>query len=85
MWEGLMAPSDEAWVKGAEVMADAPLVPEAVSGAKSVPPETKALASSVHATAHRARTTAVKDRGKAYADMIATCAACHDKLGISPK
>jgi cytochrome c556 len=85
MWEGLMAPSDEAWVKGAEVMADAPLVPEAVSGMKSVPPETKALATAAHATAHRARTTAAKDRGKAYADMIATCAGCHDKLGISPK
>ena len=85
MWEGLMAPSEQAWVKGSEVMADAPLVPEAVSGNKSVAPESKELALAAHTVAHRARTTETRDRGQAYGALIATCAGCHDKLGTSPK
>jgi cytochrome c556 len=85
MWEGLMAPSEEAWVKGAEVMADAPLAPEAISGQKSVAPETVALATTAHTIANRARTTETKERGAAYGELLVTCSACHSKLAVSPK
>jgi hypothetical protein len=38
MWDGLIAPSDSAWAKGANVLADAPLTQRALSGEKSIPP-----------------------------------------------
>lgn len=84
LWEGLMAPSQEAWTKGAEIFTDAPLVPEAVAGARSVPPELDELAKRAHhlgAQAHAAKDTAA--RTKAVAGVYATCAGCHSKLSVS--
>jgi hypothetical protein len=84
LWEGLMAPSQEAWTKGVEVFTDAPLAPEAVAGARSVPPEVNELAKRAHhfgAQAHAAKDTAA--RKNAVADVYATCVGCHSKLSVS--
>jgi hypothetical protein len=35
LWEGLVMPSDARWVKGSEVLKEAPFKPEAVAGASS--------------------------------------------------
>lgn len=83
MWEGLMAPSQEAWTKGTEVFADAPLEPEAVAGTKSVP-QVADLAKRAHALGQQARSA--KDataRAKALADIYGTCVGCHSKLSVA--
>src|SRR5690606_24937185 len=84
LWEGLMAPSQEAWTKGAEIFTDAPLAPEAVAGAKSVPPEVNELAKRAHhlgTQAHSAKDTSA--RTKAVAGVYATCVGCRSKLSVS--
>jgi len=86
LWDGLMAPSQEAWTKGAEAFTDAPLVAEAVAGPKSVPPEIDELAKRAHAfghDAHKAKDAAA--RAKAVADVYGTCVGCHKKLAVSIK
>ncbi|CAN5807508.1 hypothetical protein BH11MYX4_BH11MYX4_00980 [soil metagenome] len=86
MWEGLMAPSQEAWTKGTEVFTDAPLQEEAIAGAKSVPPEVGELAKRAHAFGQQAHSA--KDapaRAKAVADVYGTCVGCHAKLSVTIK
>jgi cytochrome c553 len=82
MWEGLMAPSDDAWIKGSEVLADAPLHKEPLAGPRSVSARVTALAKEAHDLGHRGRTIDAKERGKVYGDFLATCAACHSELGV---
>lgn len=50
-----------------------------------LPAAWKDLANAAHTTANRARTTETKEQGKVFGAMIATCAGCHDKLGLSLK
>lgn len=73
LWEGLVAPSDEAWKSGAEVLADAPFD---VDGAAA--PEVQALALSTQELGAKA-TTATRSSARigAYAQILSTCAACH--------
>ncbi|MCA9592869.1 MAG: hypothetical protein KC776_06145 [Myxococcales bacterium] len=85
MWEGLMAPSDEAWIKGSEVLSDAPLGERALAGARSVPPKIVILAKQVHGLGNTGRTVKAEDRGKIYGQFLATCAVCHDELGVTMK
>lgn len=86
LWDGLVGPSREAWSKGAEVLADAPLAPAAIAGQKSVPPEVLDLAKRTHALASRARTANDdRARAKSVAEVYETCAGCHGKLGVAPR
>lgn len=84
MWEGLMAPSQEAWTKGAEVFADAPLTLDAVAGPKSVSPEIEELAKRAHAFGQAAHTAKEPSaRAKAVAEVYGTCVGCHKKLAVT--
>jgi mono/diheme cytochrome c family protein len=85
MWDALATPSEEAWLKASEVMADAPLLPAAATGPRSVPQDTKKLGQNVHDIAEKAR----QDRDVAkwtgsYGQFLTTCAACHQALGAKP-
>ncbi len=86
MWEALTTPNEEAWLKGTEIMADAPLVPKAVAGEKSVDKRTETLAVEVHRIAENAR--ADRDTKKwtaAYGKFLTTCASCHQAASVGPK
>ena len=89
MWEALTVPSEEAWRKGAEAMADAPLSPQAVAKDKSVPANIEKLTKEVHDIAEAAR--ADRDSMKwatAYASFLGDCAGCHtavEKPGTKKK
>lgn len=85
LWDGLIVPSDEIWIRGAEVMADAPLEPGAVAAGRSVDPEVARLASSVHEQASVARLLPRAERGAAYAKFVQSCSECHAASRISPK
>jgi len=85
LWDGLVAPSEDAWKAGARVLIDAPLVPEALTPGKSPAPAIADLSSSVHELGRKARVVdAAIDRGAVYAELMATCSACHLRLGGGP-
>lgn len=82
LWEGLIVPSDQIWIEGAEMMADAPLETPVMAPGTSVDPKLSALASSVHQQANAARGLPPAERASAYADFVQSCSACHEALKI---
>jgi hypothetical protein len=85
LWEGLVAPSNEAWTSGAIVLTDAPL------GANEVPghagdAEIAALSSKVHDLGIDAtKATKGSRRIAIYGQLLDTCAACHQRLHAGPR
>lgn len=85
LWDGLVVPSDDAWKAGANVLADAPLEPEALTPGKTPVPKVGVLARSVRDVAKKAiAATSPADRGAAYAEVISSCSSCHEWLGGGP-
>ncbi|MDP1830156.1 MAG: hypothetical protein Q8L48_43230 [Archangium sp.] len=80
MWLGLVTPSDEAWVKGAEVMSDAPLTPGTISPTQTVTRAVAKLADETHAAAAAARNVEKSARGKVYGELLLSCTGCHQAL-----
>jgi cytochrome c553 len=83
MWEGLSAPSDEAWTTGARALEQARLEPEVIASAASVDLDVTALSRRAHESGKKGRSA--KDdaaRAKAVAEAYATCAHCHRRLGV---
>jgi hypothetical protein len=86
MWDALTTPHEESWLEGTEIMADAPLVPKAVRGERSVDKKTEALAVEVHGIAEKARGDRdTKKWTTAYGNFLQTCAGCHQAAGVKPK
>lgn len=86
MWEGLIGPSDVAWNAGVAALQEAPLHPEMLADDKSPPQEVVDLANKVHALGERGKTTQEPGaRARLYGEYVATCEACHAKLGVRLK
>jgi cytochrome c556 len=84
MWEGLMAPYDDAWTAGAEALIQAPLAKEELVPNQSVPDEIAELARKVHDIGAKGREVMNPDkRVPLYAEFLATCADCHRKMKVS--
>jgi|GEM_PF-1648232 len=77
--EGLVGPSDQRWIAGAEALAVAPLVPESVAGGDDPwLADAKRLAEEVGEIARVARDMkSPAQRRAAYASYLETCVACH--------
>jgi cytochrome c553 len=85
LWDGLVVPSDDAWMAGARVLADAPLEPELMTPGKTPVREIGSLAASVHELARNARAAQrAQERGEVYGELIATCADCHERVSGGP-
>lgn len=79
MWIGLIAPNDEIWVKGAKTFGH---------DRKALPgqPETLAkLEGQVHDLAARAASAKPEQRGEVFAELITSCAECHQEAGVELK
>ena len=83
MWEGLIGPSDAAWVKGSEALGGAILIKKALE--KSVPPEVESLARKIRDLGEKSRSAAPEERAALYGEFLGTCAECHSKLGVGKK
>ena len=80
LWEGLVAPSNEAWSSGARVLSDAPLGSEG-----SVGNDDGHLAAMVHDLGLKAATSKeMGDRVQIYGQLLTTCATCHQRTGAGP-
>jgi hypothetical protein len=77
LWQGLVFPSDDGWHIGAGMLASAP-------GLDSDVREVSALARRTVDLAREAATAPREARAGSYARVLATCAACHSRLGIDP-
>lgn len=85
MWLGLMGPSNEAWVRGAEAMAKADLSPDELFDDRSPSPELLELEQTAQELASESRGIEVVDaldrrRGELYSKLLYTCSACHTRV-----
>ncbi|MEQ1506210.1 MAG: hypothetical protein ABMB14_28515 [Myxococcota bacterium] len=76
MWLGLLAQSDEAWLRGASELDRQPLAPKF----ENAPPPSgmQQLEQLVYVLANKAETTtAPADRTELFGNLLATCSQCH--------
>jgi hypothetical protein len=74
MWEGLIGPSDERWLTGAQALAKAPLAIVAESNALGIGDDV----ARVRMFATRAQKPQAQDeRANVYGELLATCTHCH--------
>jgi hypothetical protein len=78
LWQGLVLPSDASWLRGARGLASAPALDSDVA-------DVSALAHRTSALARTADTAPLASRGELYGKILATCSACHSRLGVKPK
>lgn len=78
VWMGLVGPSDDRWREGLDVMAEAPLLPDAFTSDRSLHDEVERYAHLTAAMAVRARRIDDADqRAAAFAELLGACAGCH--------
>lgn len=81
MWVGLINPSEESWEAGSEVLADAPLAPEEMTGDGRLTEGVRELAHTVREVGAEALEVEDWDRrALLYGEISATCALCHERL-----
>jgi hypothetical protein len=80
MWEGLVVPSDDAWMAGAQALEGTPLHPEEALAENTE--EIDYLEKRCHGLGSRAQLVAGPSaRARIYGELIATCADCHQLAG----
>lgn len=85
LWTGLVLPSEAAWQEGAAIFRAASLVPAGDPATSTLPQGAAELEVSVHdLAATAASATDATGRARAYGQMLATCAACHQLLNRGP-
>lgn len=84
MWDGLVEPSDEKWLAGAELLGEQPLHQSEFFRGWLVTKEIATLGTKVHDIGVRARTADPDARGAIYGELITTCAECHSQLEAGP-
>ena len=76
LWQGLMAPSEQTWSRGARALVEAPALGSDVT-------EVAAAAEHLRGLAQQAASAGAGERAKIFGNVVATCAACHERLGIN--
>jgi len=76
LWEGLTFPSDASWSSGMDVLMDAPKLDSDVA-------DVAAAAQHLRELARNGRSAALEQRGAVFANVLTTCAGCHERLGVS--
>jgi cytochrome c553 len=74
-WAGLTLPSDESWTSGMRLLLQTP-------GDADRSPEVSAAARVATALARRGEHAQVEQRSRIFADVLLTCAGCHERLGV---
>lgn len=85
LWQGLVEPSDPAWEAGAKALTGQDLTE--LRGFPKASPVARTQAGELRLAAKAALSTPVQvdARGRAFARVIATCAACHQGTQAGPK
>lgn len=81
LWIGLLANSDEAWLRGAKELDDQPIAPKFEGAPKGL----QELEQLVYVLAGKAVTTTdPTERAELYGNLIATCSQCHSQTRPLP-
>ena len=85
MWEGLIGPSRTSWSRGANLLFEAPMNPEALGG-EAGDDALLGMARRIHQLAGNATTVSEPaEMAPIYAEFLANCATCHISLGEGPR
>jgi hypothetical protein len=76
LWAGLTLPSDDSWATGVQLLLQDPGL---VNPSAEVAPASRLLLD----LARRAERAEPDERGHAFADVLLTCAGCHERLGLA--
>lgn len=87
LWEGLIGPSDTAWTRGTNMLAEEPLhaadVSENVTASEARALED--IAREVHELGSAGtRLMSLNDRSQVYGQILGLCADCHTRVGRGP-
>ncbi len=86
MWAGLATPSDEQWIEGAKLLADAPTHLRSLSAYGDDADNAMDLAGEVHGLAAKAaEETDMDARVEIFGKFLAACAKCHALPGSAPR
>ena len=86
MWEGIVGPSDIAWGEGTDLLLETPLTAGEMDTQDDSIRTVRRMARRVHElAAHGMVEQDLAARADIYAEFLATCAACHKRLGQGPK
>ena len=78
LYDGLIGPSDQSWMKGAEALKVSPLTAKELPKDPKLAKEMRAGETEIHALADKARqSTDLAARAAIYGEFIASCAGCH--------
>jgi cytochrome c556 len=77
LWQGVVAPSDAAWMAGADALIAAPELDSDVQDVGN-------RAAHVRALARRAKATASDERSELFGNLLLTCAGCHQRVDVHP-
>ena len=83
LWEGVTGSLDEAWNRGAAVLAEARVFSDKRDTVKSTLLAREAELRKMGQTAKE--TTGLHERAIIYGQLLATCAECHQEAGVSIK
>ena len=75
LWAGLTLPSDDSWGSGVQLLLQDP-------GLANPSAEVAPAARHLHELARRAERAEPDERGRVFADILLTCAGCHERLGV---
>jgi len=82
MYHGLTAPSDQAWMEGAEALKKTTLSTKQPAADQAAAQKFAALEARVHTLADRARTVhGTSGRAAIYAELLSGCGECHGLQG----
>jgi cytochrome c553 len=84
MWIGIVNPSEESWNKGTEALDILPLGPTKLTEDGEVTTDVADWANAVHEISSQMVSANDWDsRAELYGKLLATCAQCHQKLGLA--
>jgi hypothetical protein len=76
LWDGLILSSDLSWSSGIDLLLDAPKLDSDV-------PDVAAAAAHLRELARQGKGARVEQRGQLFANVLTTCAGCHERLGVN--
>jgi hypothetical protein len=75
LWQGLIGPSDTSWFNGTRDLVEAPALDSDVADIATAARHLKDLAA-------QGMNVAPPDRARIFSDVLLTCGACHERLGV---
>jgi len=80
MWEALIMPDEQRWIRAADAMAQDPLVVTGPDEQAESVAMLQGLAKQTHELAKKARDSTAEDRAMYYSKFLASCGNCHNAM-----